>query len=93
LGRWVDPGALKQKLLQIRGIGPWTASYIAMRGLGDPDEFLHSDLVLLKAARALYGDASPRQLLDRAKAWRPWRAYAAMHLWQAASTQAVGAAD
>jgi len=93
LGRWADPGALKRKLLQIRGIGPWTASYIAMRGLGDPDEFLHSDLVLLKAARALYGDSSPRQLLDRSQAWRPWRAYAAMHLWQAASTQTVRAAD
>ncbi|MCU1244940.1 MAG: AraC family transcriptional regulator [Acidobacteria bacterium] len=64
-------------LTAIRGVGPWTASYIAMRR-GDPDAFPQGDLVLRKAA----GNISERELLARAEAWRPWRAYAAILLWR-----------
>lgn len=88
LSRWVDPEALKQQLLSFKGIGEWTASYIAMRVLSDPDAFLHSDLVLLKVARQLFGDNSAEALLARSQAWRPWRAYAGMCLWRAAAQTA-----
>jgi len=63
-------------LTSIRGIGQWTASYMAMRR-GDPDAFPQGDLGLRKAA----GNISERDLLARAEAWRPWRAYAAILLW------------
>jgi len=62
-----------------RGVGPWTRSYIAMRS-GDPDAFPQGDLVLRKAA----GNVGERELLARAEAWRPWRAYAAILLWRSA---------
>lgn len=65
-------------LCALPGIGEWTAGYVAMRAFGDPDAFPAGDLVLLRAASA----ASPRELERRAERWRPWRAYAAMHLWQ-----------
>ena len=67
------------------GIGDWTAHYIAMRALGQPDAFPAGDLVLRKQA----GDGitlSEKTLQQRAEAWRPWRAYAARHLWHAASS-------
>jgi len=68
-------------LLSIRGIGEWTATYIAMRGLRDPDAFPAGDLGLRHTfARAGGGDA--RALCRRAERWRPWRAYATVHLWQ-----------
>jgi AraC family transcriptional regulator of adaptative response / DNA-3-methyladenine glycosylase II len=73
----VDLAEMRGLLQQIPGIGPWTAEYVAMRALGDPDAFPHSDLGLL---RALSID-KPAILLDRAAAWRPFRAYAALHLW------------
>ncbi len=76
---------LQKKLLAIKGIGPWTADYIAMRALGDPDAFLVGDLVLHRSFEALFGNATKDQMIERAESWRPWRAYAAMHLW-AAST-------
>jgi len=85
LDRWVEPDALRQSLLAIKGIGEWTASYIALRVLADPDAFLHSDLVLLKVARQLYGDNNAAALLERSADWRPWRAYAGMYLWRAAA--------
>ena len=66
------------RLCDLPGIGPWTANYIAMRALGDSDAFPAADLGLLKAARV----SSPRKLEAMAEAWRPWRAYAAMHLWE-----------
>jgi AraC family transcriptional regulator, regulatory protein of adaptative response / DNA-3-methyladenine glycosylase II len=66
------------RMCELPGIGPWTANYIAMRALGDPDAFPASDLGLLKAA----GISSPRRLEEMAEAWRPWRSYAAMYLWQ-----------
>lgn len=62
----------------IRGMGPWTTEYIAMRASGNPDAFPAGDLILQRAA----GCKTARELETRAEAWRPWRAYAAMHLWQ-----------
>ena len=73
-----------KQLVSIKGIGPWTAQYIAMRALAEPDALLEGDLVLEKKAAQLY-DIDKRmkttELLDRAEAWRPWRAYASMHIW------------
>ncbi|MEO6528359.1 MAG: DNA-3-methyladenine glycosylase 2 family protein, partial [Gemmatimonadaceae bacterium] len=62
------------------GIGPWTAEYIVMRAVHSPDAFPASDLVLRRSA----GNLSPVELLRAAERWRPWRAYAAMHLWRGA---------
>ena len=69
-----------ERLTSIRGIGPWTAHYIAMRVLAEPDAFPHSDLGLRKAAAAI--GIEPSKLLDHAERWRPWRAYAAIALWE-----------
>lgn len=66
-----------QNLMQLPGIGPWTAQYIAMRALRWPDAFPGGDLMLLKAAKA-----TQKELQERAETWRPWRAYAAHYLWQ-----------
>jgi AraC family transcriptional regulator of adaptative response / DNA-3-methyladenine glycosylase II len=68
----------ESNLLSLPGVGDWTAQYIAMRAMGEPDAFPSSDLGLLHAA----GLTSARKLAERAERWRPWRAYAAMHLWQ-----------
>ena len=73
-----DPSALLDRLREIPGVGEWTVEYIAMRGLGEPDAFPAADLGLLRAA----GMKSPRELQARSESWRPWRAYAAMHLWR-----------
>jgi AraC family transcriptional regulator of adaptative response / DNA-3-methyladenine glycosylase II len=75
---------LVSQLVDIKGIGPWTAQYIAMRALGDPNAFLHSDLVLLKVAKKLFGIESDKALLEKSLDWQPWRAYAGMHLWRQA---------
>jgi AraC family transcriptional regulator of adaptative response / DNA-3-methyladenine glycosylase II len=69
-----------ESLRAVPGIGEWTAQYVAMRALNEPDAFPSSDLVLRKMA----GDCSARELERRSEAWRPWRAYAVMLLWQAA---------
>jgi AraC family transcriptional regulator of adaptative response / DNA-3-methyladenine glycosylase II len=65
-------------LTKLPGIGPWTAHYIAMRALREPDAFPHTDLGIRKAA----GMITDRELLSRAEAWRPYRAYATMLLWR-----------
>jgi AraC family transcriptional regulator of adaptative response / DNA-3-methyladenine glycosylase II len=70
------------KLRSIRGIGEWTAQYIAMRVLREPDAFPATDIGLLRAlARSEGGRPSTAEVVARAEAWRPWRAYAAQHLW------------
>jgi AraC family transcriptional regulator of adaptative response / DNA-3-methyladenine glycosylase II len=69
------------RLCEIAGIGKWTAQYVAMRALGEPDAFPASDLGLLRAAAL----KNSRDLELRAEAWRPWRAYAAMYLWRVCS--------
>ncbi len=71
------------RLAALPGIGPWSAQYIALRGLGDPDAFPQSDLVL---RRALEGMDLPAERAARTQAldsWRPWRGYAATYLWTA----------
>ena len=79
----------ERRLLALRGIGPWTAAYIAMRALHDPDAFLPSDLGI-KQAFARHGLADdPRQIATHAEAWRPWRAYANFHLWGSLTSQIV----
>jgi AraC family transcriptional regulator of adaptative response / DNA-3-methyladenine glycosylase II len=65
-----DREAARSRLLALPGVGPWTADYVAMRALGDPDAFPATDLVLRRAAEGM----TPER-------WRPWRSYAAMHLW------------
>ncbi len=69
------------RLKEIAGIGDWTANYIAMRALREPDAFPAADIGLLRALDTGAGRPTPIQLLERAQAWRPWRAYAALHLW------------
>src|SRR5262249_9515612 len=76
------PDATVARLCQLPGVGEWTASYVAMRALRWPDAFPHGDLGLRKRLAA----PSPRRLGEAAEAWRPWRAYAAMHLWHGASS-------
>jgi len=77
------------KLRSLPGIGEWTAQYIAMRELREPDAFPAADIGLMRAMAAADGRRpSPSQLLSRAERWRPWRAYAALHLW-AASIQPI----
>jgi AraC family transcriptional regulator, regulatory protein of adaptative response / DNA-3-methyladenine glycosylase II len=71
-----------KRLRALPGIGEWTAQYVALRELREPDAFPAADVALLKAAAAADGTRpTPAQLLARAEAWRPWRAYAAVHLW------------
>jgi AraC family transcriptional regulator, regulatory protein of adaptative response / DNA-3-methyladenine glycosylase II len=72
------PEVIREQMRSIAGIGEWTAEYVAMRALGDPDAFPSADLVLLRAA----GTPTARDLRNIAERWRPWRAYAALHLWQ-----------
>ncbi len=70
------------RLVALPGIGDWTAQYIAMRQMREVDAFASGDIGLINALAALEGGpVSPRQLLARAEAWRPLRAYAAQHLW------------
>ena len=115
-----DRRDVRTALLALPGIGPWTADYIALRALGDPDAFPSGDLVLRKALAALpvlvgqagvggpAGDAGPPgdapegsggRAVDaatataRAAGWRPWRGYAAQHLWSAWAGRPPGAAS
>ncbi len=84
-GLVLDPGAdradVGARLLALPGIGPWTASYIAMRALADPDAFLPSDLGVRHALAGLGRPADPAAAATLAERWRPWRAYALQHLW------------
>lgn len=74
--------AALEALQSIAGVGPWTAHYIALRELREPDAFPASDVGLLRAWQALAGERpSPAELGQRAERWRPWRAYAAQLLW------------
>lgn len=80
-GPALDPGAdrdaSRRALLSLPGVGPWTADYVALRALGDPDAFPSDDLVLKRAL----GVATGRQAAARAERWRPWCGYALLHLW------------
>jgi AraC family transcriptional regulator of adaptative response / DNA-3-methyladenine glycosylase II len=76
-----EPQALVDALTALPGIGAWTAHYIAMRAFGWPDAFPPNDVAVLKAMRQCFGPLTPRAALVRAEAWRPWRAYAVLRLW------------
>jgi AraC family transcriptional regulator of adaptative response / DNA-3-methyladenine glycosylase II len=75
-----DPDDTVRRLEAVKGIGPWTAQYIAMRALQWPDAFLREDVVVRKGL----GAASPARASQMSLPWRPWRAYAVMALWGAA---------
>ncbi|MBE1874447.1 DNA-3-methyladenine glycosylase 2 family protein [Myceligenerans pegani] len=84
-----DADDLRERLVARPGIGPWTAGYVALRVLGDPDVLMDGDVALLAGARTLGlldGEAKRsrqfRELAERGSAWAPWRSYAAMHLWR-----------
>lgn len=81
----LDPGAdrfeARRRLLALPGIGPWTVEYVAMRGLGDRDAFLPTDLGIKKALESLGRDGRPAAAAALAERWRPYRSYAAQHLW------------
>jgi AraC family transcriptional regulator of adaptative response / DNA-3-methyladenine glycosylase II len=74
-----DRAEAEAALLAVPGIGPWTAGYVAMRALGDPDVFLPTDVGVRHALDALGAD--PRSAATLAERWRPWRSYALHHLW------------
>jgi AraC family transcriptional regulator of adaptative response / DNA-3-methyladenine glycosylase II len=79
---------ITEALLRVKGIGEWTAQYVAMRAFGEPDAFPADDLVL----RQMAGDGvalTRARLQERADAWRPWRAYAAMYLWREAAERST----
>lgn len=82
LGRSLDEAVAELKALP--GVGEWTAQYIALRGMREPDAFPAADIGLMRAMSIETGvRPSAAELLARAEAWRPWRAYAAQHLWSA----------
>jgi len=78
LGPRTDVAAELKKLRALPGIGEWTAQYIAMRALDWPDAFPHTDFGVMKAL----GETKSERILKTAQPWRPWRAYAVMHLWR-----------
>lgn len=73
--------SLEKQLCLIKGIGPWTVNYLAMRGLSDPDAFPSADLGIIKALSTEETKPSNKEILQLAEQWRPWRAYAAIYLW------------
>jgi AraC family transcriptional regulator, regulatory protein of adaptative response / DNA-3-methyladenine glycosylase II len=72
-----DPESTIKRLVSVPGIGPWTAHYIAMRGLRWPDAFPKEDI----AVRGKLGGVSAARAEELSQAWRPWRSYAVMHIW------------
>jgi AraC family transcriptional regulator, regulatory protein of adaptative response / DNA-3-methyladenine glycosylase II len=78
------------RLTAVRGIGDWTAQYVAMRVIREVDAFPASDIGLLRGAEKVLGEAvTAKSLALRAESWRPWRAYAAQHLWAADGARAA----
>ena len=91
-----EPAVLRDQLVSHNGIGPWTAGYVAMRVLGDPDTWLPGDVALVAGGRVtgiLPADVAKapahRRLAEHAKRWAPWQSYAVMHLWRAAAARAA----
>ena len=76
-----DRDEISCQLEALPGIGPWTASYVSLRALGDPDVFLPTDIGVRNALRLLGVESSPRNAATLAESWRPWRSYALHHLW------------
>ena len=76
-----DRDEARRRLLEVPGVGPWTAEYVAMRALRDPDAFLASDLGIHHALRRHGFDGRPAVAERLSQGWRPYRAYAVIHLW------------
>ncbi|MEO7371306.1 MAG: DNA-3-methyladenine glycosylase 2 family protein [Ilumatobacteraceae bacterium] len=76
-----DRDELSRQLESLPGIGPWTADYVALRALGDPDVFLPTDIGVRNALRSLGAESTPKAAARLAESWRPWRSYALHHLW------------
>jgi AraC family transcriptional regulator of adaptative response / DNA-3-methyladenine glycosylase II len=76
-----DREEIAMKLEALPGVGPWTASYVALRALGDPDVFLPTDIGVRNALRSLGVESTPKAAARLADSWRPWRSYALHHLW------------
>lgn len=89
----VDAGAdrdeVAARLTAVRGIGPWTAGYVALRALGDPDAFLPTDIGVRNGLDAIGLGSSPADATARAERWRPFRSYALHHLWAAAGAAPI----
>jgi AraC family transcriptional regulator of adaptative response / DNA-3-methyladenine glycosylase II len=87
----LDPAAdreeTRRRLLALPGIGPWTAEYVAMRALRDPDAFPATDLGVRHALEGLGEDGRPAAAARLAERWRPYRAYAVQHLWASLSAR------
>ena len=81
LDRGADRSDVREALLALPGVGPWTADYVALRALGDPDVFLPTDLGVKQGLQRLGLDP----LTASSEPWRPWRSYALMHVWSALS--------
>lgn len=79
-----------ERMVTLPGIGDWTAHYVAMRALGEPDAFPAADLALIKMFSTEEKAITVRELIARAEAWRPWRGYAAMHLWKEYTERRTG---
>ncbi len=79
-----DRAATRAALLELPGVGTWTADYILLRALGDPDVFLPTDLGSIRGAAALGLPTDPTELARHAEVWRPWRSYAQIRLWRSA---------
>lgn len=87
LDPYAPNGEAARDLLAVRGIGPWTVGYTALRALGDPDVMLAGDAGVKRAAVGL--GLGLEELLERAESWSPWRSYALMHLWRIALGEPV----
>ena len=79
LDRSASRSEVRRALVSLRGIGPWTADYVAMRALGDPDVFLPTDIGVRRALEARGVD--PARSAELSEKWRPWRSYGLLHLW------------
>ncbi len=90
-----DPEREMEKLLTLPGFGPWTVQYVAMRALGWPDAFPHTDYGVKKALDGLVDPAgmSPQKILELSQAWRPWRSYATIGLWASLANSPSGTGD
>ena len=85
LGGLVSSAARRERLLALPGIGPWTVDYLEMRAFRQPDAFPAGDLAVRKALGITTSDAA----LETAERWRPWRAYAVVHLWKSLEQKAL----
>lgn len=81
----VPAAQLRTALAGVPGIGPWTAQYVLLRALGEADALPDADLVLRRMAAASATALTGRELTERSHQWQPWRGYAVMHLWRAAT--------